>query len=330
VKQWEVYPEFYHALFQETGRERVMARTGEFLRQCFAERPERAHLLNADMGGPMRTECDLLRAPENGMGKMSWPAVRSGIRLASAFSEGLRLGREAGFDSGIMLDYVYRNKADGITPLGRVIDSFYLNSIGWRGIRVRRQNSQRLLRRAIESFPADVPLHILDVAAGAGRYLLQTMQHFPGRTITAHLRDYQEANLAAAGKLAAERRLTGVTRQCADAFDAESILALKVPQIAIASGIFELMEMNAPVARCLGALSRLMGKGSVLIYTNQPWHPQLEFIARGLTNHRGKPWLMRRRSQAEMDELVRAAGFEKAEQAIDPYGIFTVALARKG
>jgi hypothetical protein len=66
-----------------------------------------------------------------------------------------------------------------------------------------------------------------------------------------------------------------------------------------------------------------------LLYTNQPWHPQLEFIARCLTNHDGQPWIMRRRTQAEMDDLVRAAGFEKVAMEIDEFGIFTVSLARK-
>ena len=53
-----------------------------------------------------------------------------------------------------------------------------------------------------------------------------------------------------------------------------------------------------------------MEDGGLLIYTNQPWHPQVEFIARVLTNREGNPWIMRRRSQAEMDALVRAAGFD--------------------
>jgi hypothetical protein len=48
-----------------------------------------------------------------------------------------------------------------------------------------------------------------------------------------------------------------------------------------------------------------------------------------LTNREGQPWIMRRRSQAEMDELVRTAGFEKIDQHIDPFGIFTVSVARR-
>jgi hypothetical protein len=38
---------------------------------------------------------------------------------------------------------------------------------------------------------------------------------------------------------------------------------------------------------------------------------------------------MRRRTQAEMDQLVEAAGFEKIDQLTDDSGIFTVSLARR-
>ena len=44
---------------------------------------------------------------------------------------------------------------------------------------------------------------------------------------------------------------------------------------------------------------------------------------------RSAAWVMRRRTQAEMDGLVWAAGFEKLEQRIDDAGIFTVSLARR-
>jgi hypothetical protein len=38
---------------------------------------------------------------------------------------------------------------------------------------------------------------------------------------------------------------------------------------------------------------------------------------------------MRRRTQAEMDQLVAAAGFRKITQRIDEWGIFTVSLAER-
>lgn len=70
--------------------------------------------------------------------------------------------------------------------------------------------------------------------------------------------------------------------------------------------------------------------GHYLIYTGQPWHPQLEMIARCLTSHRqGQAWVMRRRTQQEMDQLIEKAGFKKIKQLIDEDGIFTVSLAIK-
>ncbi len=73
-----------------------------------------------------------------------------------------------------------------------------------------------------------------------------------------------------------------------------------------------------------------MPPGGYLVCTGQPWHSQLEFIARALNNHRGEAtWVMRRRSQAGMDELVARAGFRKLDQRIDELGIFTVGLAQR-
>ena len=65
----------------------------------------------------------------------------------------------------------------GFTPLGRFIDRQYLNGIGWRGIRVRRQLLERVVRDAIEQTHAKKgSVHVVDIAAGAGRYLLETLK----------------------------------------------------------------------------------------------------------------------------------------------------------
>ena len=68
--------------------------------------------------------------------------------------------------------------------------------------------------------------------------------------------------------------------------------------------------------------------GRLCDVVDQPWHPQLEMIARVLINREGKPWVMRRRTQAEMDALVRSMGFEKIGMEIDDQGMFTVSVAR--
>ena len=121
-----------------------------------------------------------------------------------------------------------------------------------------------------------------------------------------------------------------MTYETGDAFDEAALGALTPrPTVTVVSGLFELFPDNAPVLAALRGTYAALEPGGRLVYTNQPWHPQVEMIARVLTNRDGAPWIMRRRTQAEIDALVRAAGFEKDRTEIDRWGIFTVSLAQK-
>jgi hypothetical protein len=95
-----------------------------------------------------------------------------------------------------------------------------------------------------------------------------------------------------------------------DAFDEASLAALDPrPTLAIVSGLYELFGENALIERSLRALAQAVSPGGYLVYTGQPWHPQLEFIARALNNHRGDAtWVMRRRSQPRWTSWSRARG----------------------
>lgn len=328
IKEMEIYPGAYHAIFQESNRKEIVERARRFILERFNEPVSTPTLLNADKGGYTKQEFDRLSTG----GSLFYALTKASMKTVGKLSRGIRLGWESGFDSGVMLDYVYANKPEGFTPLGRWMDRSYLESIGWRGIRQRRINLQRMLRDAIHKLrAAGKPIHIVDIAAGAGRYVLETMHELTDVPITAVLRDYKETNIEAARDLAEKLHLSKrVTVIQGDAFDRASLAALNPrPTIAIVSGLYELFPANEPVLTSLRGLADAVEPGNYLIYTNQPWHPQVEFIARVLTNREGKPWIMRRRTQAEMDELARAAGFEKLAMDIDQWAIFTVSLAQR-
>lgn len=327
IKQLEMLPGFHHAVFHEKDRRLAVAKVREFVEERFAAPPEKPALLNADKRGYTRLEYVRLARP----GKYHYAVVRAGMKTFGRLSEGVALGWRSGFDSGVTLDYVYENQPRGKTPLGRWIDRAYLESIGWRGIRQRRVLLEKLLRETIEAtHAAGQPVRILDIAAGAGRYVLETIHSLKQIPVSAVLRDYKQENLDAARKLADELGLANVTVVHGDAFDRASLAAVTPrPTIAVVSGLYELIPDNDPLTRSLAGIADVIEPGGHLIYTNQPWHPQVEFIARVLRNREGKPWIMRRRTQAEMDELVRAAGFEKVTQEIDPWGIFTVSVAKR-
>ena len=327
VKEMEVFPDMYHAIFHEKERRAVVERIRRFILERFQEPPSTPSLLDSDKAGYTKAEFDQLQGP----GGISFALTRLSMKTIGRLSKGIQLGWRAGFDSGATLDYVYENKPRGVTPLGRLIDRGYLDSIGWRGIRVRRTHLEKLLRWAIErTYEQGRPVRILDIAAGGGRYVLETMRSLARIPMSALLRDYKQENLDAIDRLATELDLKNVTVARGDAFDRVSLATVTPrPTIAIVSGLYELFPANEPLVNSLGGLANAIEPGGFLIYTNQPWHPQVEFIARVLINREGQPWIMRRRTQAEMDELVRNAGFEKLAMEIDPWGIFTVSLARR-
>ena len=327
MKEMREYPGAYHDLFHEQDRAWPIVHTRQFLLRAF-ERPAVEEIPVSN-----RAEYERLAQRPAALSPpgLLWGAQRLFLKTGGKLSHGIRLGWRCGFDSGDSLDYVYRNQPCGASFLGRLIDRIYLNSPGWRGIRERKTHLEALLRKAIEQVRAEGrPVHIFDPAAGGGRYILDTVSRLEGRPVTVTLRDQNPASVEQAAKLARELNLTGVQAARGDAFDRDSFAAVEPrPDIAVLSGLYELFPDNDKVLTSLLGLADSLGEGGYLIYTNQPWHPQLEMIARVLDNREGRRWIMRPRHQAEMDALVRAAGFEKLEMLIGADGIFTVSLARR-
>src|SRR5476649_2754377 len=178
----------------------------------------------------------------------------------------------------------------------------------------------------------DRQVRIVDIAAGHGRYILEALQGVSPLPESILLRDYSDINVRDGGALIREKGLGDIAQFVkGDAFDRADLAALDPkPTLAVVSGLYELFADNAMVGASLAGLAEAVEPGGYLVYTGQPWHPQLELIARALTSHRqGQAWVMRRRSQAEMDQLVEAAGFRKITQRVDEWGIFTVSLAQK-
>jgi alpha-beta hydrolase superfamily lysophospholipase/SAM-dependent methyltransferase len=335
AKERHVLPGFFHDTLGERDRAKAVALARDFIVRQF-ELPEPAlDLAAADRAGFTRDESDRLAAPLAPLSPKGiyWTLSRAFIRMGGWVSNGIATGVSTGFDSGSTLDYVYENTPRGLGPVGRMVDKTFLEAIGWRGIRQRKVHLEELIAEAAaELKAAGKPVHLLDIAAGHGRYDLDAIAKLDEPPASVRLQDYSDINVEKGRTLIAARGLPAtVTFRQADAFDGEALAAIEpAPTLAIVSGLYELFPDNTLIRRSLGGLARAMQPGALLIYTNQPWHPQLEMIARSLTSHRGgAAWVMRRRTQAEMDQLVEAAGFEKIGQRIDEWGIFTVSIARR-
>jgi ubiquinone/menaquinone biosynthesis C-methylase UbiE len=331
VREMEVYPDFFHAVLYEKGREQAFATMREFIASAYERDTDRSALIRADRTGHTRDEYLRLSGRPSLFNGIRFGLQKLGMRTLGRLSDGLRLGWKTGHNSGDSLDYVYENEARGISPLGRMIDRTYLAAVGWQAMRERQGILESQLRRSVQQLlDLREPVRVMDIAAGRGRYVLDIVKEFEGREVSALLRDRSEYSLAEGRKLAEAMGVANVSYEQGDAFDTESLLAIDpAPNIAIVSGLFELFPDNRQILAALEGLGGLVQPGGYLIYTNQPWHPQLEEIARTCVDWDGKPWIMRRRSQAEMDELVASVGFNKIDMGIDRHGIATVSVAER-
>ena len=126
IKKLEVFPSAYHAIFHEQDRHRIVDRVRKFILERFAQPSVAPLLLNADQTGHTWREYQRLRRN----GKAKFAVARAALKIAGRLSNGIDLGWRSGFDSGLSLDYVYKNEPRGVTGIGRLIDKSYLNSIG--------------------------------------------------------------------------------------------------------------------------------------------------------------------------------------------------------
>lgn len=343
-KRWQLYPDSYHAIFHETNKADVFADCIDFAEQVFSKDVEAPDLSAAHLNSASKDKVDRLAIkPFN----PSFAITRFAMQKFGHVSDAIATGLEHGFDSGHSLDHVYYNQPSGQNKFGQAVDKFYLSNIGWQGIRIRREHILELAREALadiedknQSSTKPYQPKLLDIASGHGFYAFDLLTEFT--KLHAELRDYEMHNIQALQAKAEQLEIANRLITCQkDAFDPASYSHLqkasdnakslddKKFDIAIASGVFELFSDNTLPATALAGIYDSLKSDGYLLYTNQPWHPEQEFISKTLNNHHGSSWVMRCRSQAEMDQLVENAGFKKVAMRIDRFGIFTVSLAIK-
>lgn len=344
-KQVFELPYFYHDTLGEKNRSLAFSHIKNFISKIDKEGREEKDLTQTNHEHYSYLELEQISKPLN---QWELPLVDTQIRalkFGSKFSDALKVGEEHGYDSGAMLDYVYKNQATSHSFFGKLIDKLYLNAIGWKGIRVRKDNLEKaflkvyeLLREKAYQEKTQDLLKFIDIAAGHGRYDIEFLAKIEKELRTqsymmkATLSDYSDVNVKAGNMMIAENSLSHCVNFVeGNAFDTNYIHQLTdKANLVVVSGLYELYPDNILINQSLEGISKGMKKGGYLVYTNQPWHPQLKFIAQVLTSHRqGQAWIMRRRTQQEMDQLVEKQGFSKIDEYIDQYGIFTVSIAQK-
>jgi ubiquinone/menaquinone biosynthesis C-methylase UbiE len=249
-------------------------------------------------------------------------------------SKGIRIGYTFGFDSGMMLDYVYINQAQGSFGVGKLIDRLYLNAIGWRAIRARRALLQQRLYDEVERNRAQgKATRLLDVASGPGRYLQELLSKCEPERGDLHIlcRDLSMHDLALGTKQAEATGLQTIHYQQGDAFNpapTDDQLG-GPPNVIVVSGLYELILEDEIIQQSLQRLYQMLEPGGTLYFTTQTQHPQLEFIANVLPNRNGAPWIMKCRPSTQLEAWAHQAGFSLVKSQLEEVGLFTITRARK-
>jgi ubiquinone/menaquinone biosynthesis C-methylase UbiE len=268
------------------------------------------------------------------LSQIKWALLRGMLSTVGRASKGVRIGYRYGFDSGLMLDYVYVNQARGALGIGKLIDWVYLNAVGWRAIRARRALLKQMLLAEIERNRAKAePVRLLDVAAGPGRYLQEVLEQAgPVRGDVRMLcRDLFPANVAQGAQQAKTTGLEAISYEQGDAFTpapADAQLG-GAPNVIVVSGLYELMLEDEVIQRSLKQLYQMLAPGGAIYFTTQTHHPQLDFIANVLLNRNGMPWVMKCRPTAQLEQWASEAGFSHIESRAEEVGLFSITVGRK-
>ena len=316
---------FYHGIIFEKERQKVYKMLDDFIQDVFKNQNIILDISPREFSRKEYERITLEEYPLNE--KIFYSIQKFSMRTFGFLSKGMSLGLKYGFDSGISLDYIYKNQANGKLLLGKFIDRFYLNQIGWAGVRERKKNLLSLIEEKINNL-GEENVKILDVAGGTGNYLFDIKEKYPKVKIL--INEFKKSNIEVGEEVIKKNNWENISFVNYDCFDKETYKKINyAPNMVIISGVFELFEDNNMLENTISGLSEILEKNGAVIYTGQPWHPQLKQIALVLNSHKGngKSWLMRRRSQKELDSLFEKYNLNKEKMLIDNNGIFTVSLS---
>ena len=316
---------FYHGIIFEKERQKVYKILDDFIQDVFRNQNITLDVSPREFSRKEYERIALKEYPLNE--KIFYSIQKFSMKTFGFLSKGISLGLKYGFDSGISLDYIYKNQANGKLLLGKFIDRFYLNQIGWAGVRERKKNLLTLIEEKIKNL-GEENVKILDVAGGTGNYLFDIKEKYPKVQIL--INEFKKSNIEVGEEVIKKNNWENISFVNYDCFDRETYKKINyTPNIVIISGVFELFKDNKILENTILGVVEILDKNGVVIYSGQPWHPQLKQIALVLNSHKGdgKSWIMRRRSEKELDSLFEKYNLNKGKMLIDNNGIFTVSLA---
>ncbi len=215
---------------------------------------------------------------------MNFLLQKLALQTIGLLSEGISLGWRTGFDSGLMLEYIYENRPRGFSPLGAWIDSIYLAHPVWNEVRARRECLIEQLKAATKQY--DQP-QIFDLAAGMGSYLF----FVPPNAAKIIAGDYEEEVIERGSIKVLEKKRSDITFKKSDAFSFEG-LACQKADLLVTSGFFDILLTEEKIKQVLANGTRCTTQGARWVFTIMEHHPELQRLKETMVDLDHRPWEM--------------------------------------
>lgn len=242
-------------------------------------------------------------------------------------SRGIDIGFTHGFDSGIIMNYIYDNNPQGSLFIGKYLDTIFLNQVTCKAFRSIKQIQKDKINTFLRE-RSGKKTYIVDLASGKADYLFDILKETDS-DLDVLLCDISEYALKESRKTTDKLNLNKkVSFKQGDALDSIHLSDIgKKPELLIEVGLYGIIHDDELIKRHLHDLKKILNPEAIL-FNVQTQNPQIELIARSLKNQDGERCVWHLRPIEEVISWAEEAGFKNPEITMDPYGIYAVVIMK--
>ncbi len=277
----------------------------------------------------------MIRSPENMKQKVEDFIYKKVIRNLMLMS---RLGRQSVLgeaSTGYNFDHMYENKSEGTGLIGKIIDRALLNLPAVQATRSRRSCIKKILANEIENHEIEnKTTRIMDIACGAGRYLLDVNQMFQGKNVETLGVDYDLKSIARGEKLAQKYNVS----QSSLRFFRGNVFRLRLlkklgknidwrPNIIVSSGLTVYID-DQKVHDMLEQVYEGLDRNGLFLVDSQENNPSRKLMEK-VCNTKDGAWVLYYRQPSLWRKWLHETGFRDIRVSRDKWNMYNICTARK-
>ncbi|TFG77045.1 MAG: methyltransferase domain-containing protein [Thermodesulfobacteriales bacterium] len=249
------------------------------------------------------------------------------LRSIGTLSRGIKTGYTHGFDSGMIMNYVYEDTPQGTFYIGKALDRVFLNQITCKAFRSIKEIQKNMIKDYLAQRNG-VPTFIADLASGKADYLYDALLETNSQAKIL-LRDIDEEALKESEAIAQKLNLPNELRfELGSAIDTESLRKIDPePDLVIEVGLYGIIHDDEQIRRHFLDLKEILNPEAIL-FNVQTYNPQIELIARSLVNRDGERCVWHLRPVELVIGWAEEAGFVEPQIVMDDCGVYAVVMMK--